>query len=100
MKLYTLTGLFLATFLALGSAAACDKETKEHAMSAALELAAPMAFDKPPAVGTKAKCPVMGQEFTVKENSEFSTHKGKTYVFCCPGCKPKFDKNPEKYLNQ
>ena len=27
----------------------------------------------------------------------FTDYKGKRYVFCCPGCKPKFDKDPAKY---
>ena len=29
-----------------------------------------------------------------------SVYKGKTYYFCCPGCKPQFDKNPEKYISK
>ena len=59
----------------------------------------PIAFDAPPAVGTKARCPVMGGEFTVSEGTERSEYKGKHYAFCCPGCKPSFDGDPEKYLN-
>jgi Cu+-exporting ATPase len=27
-----------------------------------------------------------------------SQHGGKTYYFCCDGCKKKFDQSPEKYL--
>ena len=27
-----------------------------------------------------------------------SDYKGKTYYFCAPGCKRKFDAEPEKYL--
>ena len=26
------------------------------------------------------------------------TYKGKTYYFCCPQCKPAFDKNPSKVI--
>ncbi|MDD1646543.1 MAG: YHS domain-containing protein [Methanomicrobiales archaeon] len=26
-----------------------------------------------------------------------SRYKGKSYHFCSPGCKKKFDENPEKY---
>ena len=55
-------------------------------------------FGKKPAVGTKATCPVTGNEFTVSKDTQFSQYKGKYYAFCCPGCKPQFDKNPEKYL--
>ena len=55
-------------------------------------------FSKKPAVGTKAKCPVTGNVFTVSKETQFSEYEGKYYAFCCPGCKPQFDKNPEKYL--
>lgn len=57
-------------------------------------------FDGMPALGTKAFCPVMNNEFEVKKDSQRSVYKGKTYVFCCPGCKPKFDENPEKYIKK
>ncbi len=58
----------------------------------------PTAFDAAPAVGTKARCPVMGGEFTVSESTERSEYEGKHYAFCCPGCKPSFDAAPEKFL--
>src|ERR1700676_738186 len=29
-----------------------------------------------------------------------SEYKGKSYYFCSPGCKRKFDQNPEQYLNK
>ena len=55
-------------------------------------------FKGMPAVGTKAVCPVMGNEFTVTKDTTSAVYKGKTYVFCCPGCKPKFEKNPAQYV--
>ncbi|MCU0241678.1 MAG: YHS domain-containing protein [Vicinamibacteria bacterium] len=58
----------------------------------------PTAFDQPPAVGARAVCPVSRETFTVTEKTERSAYKGKHYVFCCPGCKPGFDKEPEKYI--
>ena len=57
-------------------------------------------FDGMPAPGTKAFCPVMENEFEVKPNSTYSEYKGKTYVFCCPGCKPTFEADPEKYIKK
>jgi len=56
-------------------------------------------FNGMPAPGTKAFCPVMKNDFKVTANSTYSIYKGKTYVFCCPGCKPTFEANPEKYVN-
>jgi YHS domain-containing protein len=48
-----------------------------------------------------AVCPVMGNEIPdVTKAAGKSVYKGKTYYFCCPGCKPEFDKNPEKYIGK
>ncbi len=44
-------------------------------------------------------CPVSGETIASPKaayNSE--VYKGKTYYFCCPDCKPAFDKNPSKYV--
>lgn len=61
---------------------------------------APVAFDAPPAIGTKATCPVTGEEFTVAAETERSEFEGKHYVFCCNGCKPRFDAEPHKFLHK
>jgi YHS domain-containing protein len=42
------------------------------------------------------KCPVSGKEFTKSEASPKYEYEGKTYYFCCAGCKAKFAENPEK----
>ncbi len=67
-------------------------------------------FDKDPARYVKpgparkvisAVCPVMGTRIAdVTKAAGKSVYKGKTYYFCCPMCKPMFDKNPEKYLHK
>jgi YHS domain-containing protein len=42
-------------------------------------------------------CPVMGGTI----NKEiFTEYKGKKVYFCCPMCKPKFEKDPEKYISK
>jgi len=61
---------------------------------------APSVFDKAQKPGTKATCPVLGNEFTIDKNTQHSEYKGKYVYFCCPGCKPDFDRNPEKYLKK
>ncbi len=48
-------------------------------------------------VGTKTKCPVSGEDFTVKEKTQQVVYKGKRYAFCCADCRPEFEKNPAKY---
>ncbi len=58
---------------------------------------APKVFDSPQKLGTKATCPVTGEEFVIGKNTIHAEYKGKYVYFCCPGCKKAFDKNPEKY---
>jgi Cu+-exporting ATPase len=46
-------------------------------------------------------CPVTGEKIaSVKDAAGSSVYKGKTYYFCCSGCKPAFDKNPAKYVKE
>ena len=95
--LLTTLAVFGLVFVTAADASACDN-CGCNAAKAAPAAKAPKAFDKAPAVGAKATCPVMGGEFTITKKSERSQHKGKHVVFCCPGCKGKFDANPKKYL--
>ncbi|MHC5059754.1 MAG: efflux RND transporter periplasmic adaptor subunit [Planctomycetota bacterium] len=53
-----------------------------------------------PAVNATAEqtvCPVMGG---VINKEVFTEYKGKKVYFCCPGCIPEFQKNPEKYITK
>lgn len=61
---------------------------------------APVAFDKAQPEGTAATCPVTGEKFKIAKDNSFSEYKGKFYYFCCSACKPKFDADPEKYLQK
>jgi YHS domain-containing protein len=42
-------------------------------------------------------CPVEGGAIN---KSLFTVYKGKKVYFCCAGCKPEFEKNPEKYISK
>lgn len=42
--------------------------------------------------------PVCKMQVNEQKNAGTSEYKGKTYYFCAPGCKRKFDGDPEKYL--
>ena len=94
----------LAVF-ALGSASLAQsaKQTAKptpHAKSAA-SAHKHAAAKKPKAKAKQAAlvCPVTGEKIaSVKQAAGHSTYKGKTYYFCCPMCKPKFDKAPAKYI--
>ena len=56
------------------------------------------AVQKAPVV-VSAVCPVMKNKIPdIAKAAGKSVYKGKTYYFCCAGCKPLFDKDPEKYI--
>jgi Cu+-exporting ATPase len=75
-------------------------------LSSALIVGGAQAKSKPKTHPSKAKkealvCPVTGDKIASKADAAgHSTYKGKTYYFCCGGCKPQFDKNPEKFLSK
>jgi YHS domain-containing protein len=46
-------------------------------------------------MATDVVCKMNVDEKTAKWKSEYN---GKTYYFCAPMCKQKFDKSPEKYV--
>ena len=61
---------------------------------------APKVFDTEQKAGDKATCPVSGETFTIDEKTLHSEYKGQHVYFCCAGCKPMFDKDPENYLKK
>lgn len=46
----------------------------------------------------KVQCPVMKNWFLSSEAADSIEYNGKTYYFCCGGCKEKFLAEPEKYI--
>jgi Cu+-exporting ATPase len=44
--------------------------------------------------------PVCGMKVDDQKAAAQSTYEGKTYYFCCAGCKGKFDQNPQQYASQ
>jgi YHS domain-containing protein len=47
---------------------------------------------------TMAKDPVCGMEENEKSAANKTVYEGKTYYFCCAGCKKTFEKDPQRYL--
>src|SRR6202790_4100071 len=43
--------------------------------------------------------PVCGMRVHPDHAPGRSTYRGETYYFCSPGCKTKFENNPERYLH-
>ena len=44
--------------------------------------------------------PICNMTVTVAEARYLSNHNGNTFYFCCPGCKEKFEREPERYSHQ
>ena len=42
--------------------------------------------------------PVCKMQVEESKAAAKSDYNGKTYYFCCPGCKARFDRNPQDYL--
>ena len=108
--LYTLVTITSLLFISCQCKDGDKKESDTKSMKEAPKVAPKVAktpavkkmntngYATKPDVGTKAWCPVMKNSFTVTKTTEFTQYKGKYYLFCCPGCKPKFEKSPEKYI--
>ena len=46
------------------------------------------------------KDPVCGMTVNPLTSAHTTTHDGRPYVFCCAGCRTKFEADPGKYLNK
>ncbi|NQS98003.1 MAG: YHS domain-containing protein [candidate division Zixibacteria bacterium] len=44
-------------------------------------------------------CPITSEIGKLKKDTPFSDYNGKRYYLCCPDCKPKFDANPQEYID-
>jgi Cu+-exporting ATPase len=49
---------------------------------------------------TMPKDPVCGMQVDPAKAAGTSEYQGATYVFCSPGCKRKFDSNPQQYAGK
>jgi len=47
-----------------------------------------------------AKDPVCGMDVEEEEAAATYEYKGKTYSFCAVGCKEKFARDPERFLEE
>jgi YHS domain-containing protein len=73
----------------------CKKEESVTTIPAANEVTQ-AAADANAAIEQKI-CPVEGGKIN---KNLFTVYKGKKVYFCCAGCKPEFEKNPEKYIGK
>jgi Cu+-exporting ATPase len=80
------------------TAAAAESHGEHHAHGTT--PSGPMKAPGEANVGDTTKCPVSGEEFVVEASSPKAEYNGKTYYFCCSGCKKKFEASPEKFLGK
>ncbi len=64
------------------------------------EAKAPISFAAQPPTGTRARCPVTGENFTTGPETVWANYGGRVYGFCCADCKPSFEKNPAQYADK
>ena len=81
-----LIGLLLVGLIVL---AGCKKKSEPAAPAVTKEVAS--------AALEQITCPVMGGAIN---KDLFTEYKGKKVYFCCAGCKGKFAKEPEKYIDK
>jgi YHS domain len=81
--------------LALAFLLACNKPAPPPASTATSVV--PQAEEPPFPIGTKMKCAVTGEDFTVGAKTVQVVYQGKRYAFCCADCLPEFNKNPTKF---
>ena len=51
-------------------------------------------------MASMVKDPVCGMDVDPGKAAAKSEYQGNTYYFCAPGCKTKFDQDPEKYVGK
>jgi YHS domain-containing protein len=92
--------LVASPVLAHGKGGSCGGHPGKGGMPGEARVKVPTSFEKQPAPGTWAKCPVSGDVFRVSAKTEFATYEGRLYAFCSPDCKPDFEKDPARYADK
>jgi len=90
-----LTALILSGFAFVATPSTLARAAEPPKTEA--KQAAPKVFSSPQKEGTRATCPITGDEFTIDKKTVHAEYKGKHVYFCCAGCKKDFDKDPAKY---
>ncbi len=81
-----LISIFMLTMLSLTG---CKKKSEPAAPAETKQVVSEAIEQK--------TCPVMGGAINKELYTEY---KGKKVYFCCPGCKEKFEKEPDKYISK
>ena len=100
-KRVTIIAVIIVSLILIGAGGCKKSEPEASSPTSQLEqTAAKTAEQATETVAAAASieqtvCPVMGQPI----NKElFTEYEGKKVYFCCPGCKEKFEADPEQYV--
>ncbi len=52
------------------------------------------------ALGDLARCPISGEVFEITEDHAFLEYEGQNVYFCCPSCIRRFQRDPERFLEE
>lgn len=92
-KKYWITAkLVCVLFLGLAVLAGCKKKTEPVSPSSPNKAA-----ENVSSATEQTTCPVMGGAI---DKDIYTEYQGKKVYFCCPGCKPEFEKDPNKYIDK
>ncbi len=89
--------VILSAVLCLSCASTTSAKASEAAATSPVDVVKP---NGQVAVGDKTNCPVTGETFVVKADSDKVEYEGKTYYFCCDGCADDFKKEPAKFVEK
>lgn len=94
--------LVLAATVTAWAALGCEQTQEMPPESAMTEATTAAEAALPVGNPYPGYCIVMGEKVDMaaaeSDADLHSDHEGKRYYFCCPGCKPKFEKDPEKFI--
>lgn len=103
LKTFNLICILLVTISALGGCKKKSEIVPPHQHGHEHESVAPEQTPSAEAAVTAAAeteqtvCPITGEKI---KKEVFTEYKGKKVYFCCPGCKEKFENDPEKYIDK
>jgi len=82
-----------------GGSTGSDRDTTKQASA---RLDSPSAGAAPPdsAVGLEARDPICGMAVAVASARHVAEYKGRTYYFCCGGCRQRFLAAPDRYSHE
>ena len=93
-NLYTLFSLLIIVLVASNNAIACGCGCKGNNCGTSQQQSIQDVKEE------KVQCPVMKTWILQSEAADKTEYNGKTYYFCCDGCKEKFLAEPEKYISE